>query len=182
MYPIGQGYEEANNRLDALLANGHSAEALLASVFAMEKTIRRSLRFCVMNRGLSSKQCNIILSNKGFRDMVDMWPVFEKEHRSLPEFVGQAFWQHVQEAVTMRNKMVHGSRVYDLKICAEFATKVRAAMGELRTRSVSELNCDPWKTLPGKIKPELVWLKIRQPNTMPAKSCSMGLETLPSPD
>ena len=46
MYPVKQGYiDDVDNRLNALINNSHHSEALLASVFVMEKTIRRALRF-----------------------------------------------------------------------------------------------------------------------------------------
>ena len=165
MYPISQGYAEVNARLDALARNGHYAEALLATVFAMEKTIRRSLRFCVLNRGFTSKHCDNLLKNKGFQDMNALWPIFEKEHRTLPEFVGQNVWQHVPEAVRMRNKMVHGASVFKLADCRDTATNVRTAMGALRARSMSDLNCDPWERLPGKRKSSLPWLGTSGPKS-----------------
>ena len=42
MFPVKQGYVEVDNRLNALIINGRHDEALLASVFVMEKTIRRA--------------------------------------------------------------------------------------------------------------------------------------------
>lgn len=160
MYPVRLGFTEVNNRLDALINNGHHSEALLASVFALEKTIRRSLRFCALNRGFTSKQCNRLFTRMGFKDMTESWPVFERDHRTLPEFIGSNHWQHVPESVTMRNKIVHGARVFQLADCRDKAVLVRRAMEELRDRSVAELGCDPWTTLPGRRKPSLVWLGL----------------------
>ena len=55
MYPVKLGFVEVDKRLNSLIDNNHHGEALLASVFAMEKTIRRTLRFCALNRGFYSK-------------------------------------------------------------------------------------------------------------------------------
>ena len=108
MYPVSLGFQEAERRIRALLANGHNAEALITLVFTFEKTLRRALRFCAVSRGFTSKQANALFSNMGFKDLKDVWPCFEKENRSLPDFVGNAKWQHVPPAITMRNKLVHG--------------------------------------------------------------------------
>ena len=37
MYPVKQSFVEVDNQLNALINNGHHSEALLASVFTMEK-------------------------------------------------------------------------------------------------------------------------------------------------
>ena len=55
MYPVKQGYVEVDKRLNALINNGNHDEALLTSVFVMEKTIRRTLRYCALNRGFTSR-------------------------------------------------------------------------------------------------------------------------------
>lgn len=99
----------------------------------------------------------------GFRDMTEAWPVFEKDHRTLPVFIGNHIWQHVPEAVTMRNKMVHGARVYQLAECKEKAELVQKAMEALRNKSITDLGCDPWTQLPGRTKSSLGWLSLKQP-------------------
>ena len=163
MYPVKRGYAEVSSRLQALIDNEHYGEALLASVFVMEKTIRRTLRFCALNRGFTSKQCDRLFQKMGFHDMVTAWPVFERCYRTLPEFVGPDVWQHVSEAVTMRNKLVHGSRVYNLSHCRDKALTVKTAIEVLRDRSIQELGCDPWHQLPARKKTSLIWHGLRQP-------------------
>jgi hypothetical protein len=165
VYPVRQGFEEANNRLGALIANGHHAEALLSSVFSLEKTIRRCLRHCALNRGFSSRQCDQLFENMGFQKMKDVWPVFERNHRTLPDFLGNAVWQHIPSAVEMRNKMVHGVRVYQLNDCKEKAEAVQRALQTLREKSIIELGCDPWSQLPSSKKSNLGWLDLKQPVT-----------------
>ncbi len=163
MYPISNGYGEVVTRLEDLTENGHHAEALLAAVFAIEKTLRRALRFCMINRGFTSKHCNSLLARSGFGDMQNYWPVFDKAHRTLPEVIGSKNCQLVSDAVKMRNQMVHGLRVLKLEECQDAVSSVRNAMDVLRRRSISELDFDPWSTMPRKIKPSLTWLSIQQP-------------------
>ena len=80
------------------------------------------------------------------------WPVFERDYRTLPEFVGNSVRQHVLEAVTMRNKIVHGSRVYSLSDCRNKALRVKNAIEVLRNTTMQDLGCDPWNRLPEKEK------------------------------
>ena len=162
MYPIKQSFVEVEKRLNALIDNGYHGEALLASVFTMEKTILRTLRFCALNRGFTSKQCDQIFENMGFKNLTMAWPVFERDYRTLPEFIGNNVWQHVPGAVAMRNKMVHGSRGYNLSDCREKALRVKNAIEVLRDTAMQDLGCDPWNRLPGKKKASLVWLDIKQ--------------------
>ena len=162
MYPVKQSFVEVDDRLNALINNGHHGEALLTSVFAMEKTIRRVLRFCALNRGFTSRQCDRIFENMGFNNMRRAWPVFERDYRTSPEFVGNSVRQHVLEAVTMRNKIVHGSRVYSLSDCRNKALRVKNAIEVLRNTTMQDLGCDPRNRLPEKKKASLVWLDLKQ--------------------
>ena len=41
MYPVKLGYAEAVQRINALIAHGHDAEALITTAFTVEKTLRR---------------------------------------------------------------------------------------------------------------------------------------------
>ena len=94
--------------------------------------------------------------------MTRVWPVFERDYRTLPEFVGNNVWQFVPEAVTMRNKLVHGSRVYSLSDCLDKARRVKNAIEVLRNTAMQDLGCDPWNRLPGKKKTSFVWLDLKQ--------------------
>ena len=162
MFPISQGFVGVENRLNALINDGPHDAALLASVFAMEKTIRRALRFCALNRGFTSKQCDRIFNNMGFEAMKEAWPNYERYYRTLPECVGENYWPHVAKAVKMRNAIVHGSRVYYLSDCRDKALRVKNAIEVLRNTAMQDLGCDPWNRLPGKKTPSLVWLDLKQ--------------------
>ena len=160
MYPISLGFQEAELRISTLIANGHHAEALITSVFSFEKTLRRALRFCAVSRGFTSKHAEILFDNMGFKDLKEIWPCFDKQHRLLPEFIGNAKWQHIQPAVTMRNKLAHGERVYKLADCKLAAEMVLEALNEFRANLQAEIQFDGWSRLPVRRKAALQWLPL----------------------
>ena len=157
MYPIKLGFEEARKRVAALKKNGHHAEALITSVFTLEKTLRRSLRYCALSRGFTSKQCNQLFERMGFQQMKDVWPCFERDHRTLPNFIGPS-WEHVPTAVSMRNKLAHGERVYELSICNSYSRHVMTAVTDFREATLREYGFDSWQKMPTKRKPSLQWI------------------------
>ena len=158
MYPISLGFDEAVNRIEALLKNGHDAEALVTSVFTLEKTMRRSLKIAILARGFSLKQSQRFTERKGFAELKEMWDLFDKEHRTLPVLVGNQDWQNIPAAVEMRNKLVHGANVYKLSECKLFAGHVLTALKKLRSTVQSEYRRDPWQRITGKRNPRLQWL------------------------
>lgn len=156
MYPVSLGYGEAVRRIQALLNNGHEAEALLTSVFTLEKTIRRMLRFYAVRRGFTSKQSEILFAKMGFHQLKDVWSCFEKNNRSLPDTVGTA-WQKIPAAVTMRNRIVHGEQVFNLATCRAEAENVLKALDALRQQTLNDVSYDGWSRLPVRVKPRLGW-------------------------
>ena len=138
MYPVKLGFNTAAKRIQSLIQHGHHAEALVTSVFTLEKTIRRSLRLAIISRGFTGKQADQLLDRKGFEDLKNLWDVFEKNHNSLPKFVGNQHWQFVPEAVRRRNQLVHGGRVYSLAECKLYAEHTLEAIRILRERVIAD--------------------------------------------
>jgi hypothetical protein len=147
MYPARIDFQNVIERIEALLRNGHHAEALVTSMFTMEKLIRRSLRIAIVARGFSQDQANIIFGRNGFDDLEKKWPVFDRYHRDL-HTVLDADWQSVVEAKKMRNNFVHGHSVYDLAECEKRAKQVVAALGRLHSRIKQDYEHDPWGFIP----------------------------------
>jgi hypothetical protein len=156
MYPVGLGFVQAEARIRELLCNGHSAEALLTSVFTFEKTLRRALKYCIISRGFTSKQSEEILGRRGFQDLVKLWPCFAPQHQTLPTFIGNK-WHHVQSAVRMRNKLVHGERVYQLADCTTATEQVLGALNDFRTQLLVNVGFDGWSRVPIRRKGKLSW-------------------------
>lgn len=157
MYAISLGFDNAIGRIEGLMKNGHHAEALVTAVFTFEKLLRRSLRRCAESRGFTSTHANILFDRMGFEQLKRAWPCFERDHRPLNHFVGKE-WQHLPPAVTMRNKLVHGERVYNLKECEKTAKAVLRATKVFRKNLISDVKIDGWKRLRAKKKSALVWL------------------------
>ena len=80
----------------------------------------------------------------------------------LRQFVGNSVRQHVPEAATMRDKIIHGSRVYSLSDCRNKTLRAKNAIEVLRDTNMQDLDCDPWNQLSGKKKASLVWLDLKQ--------------------
>lgn len=158
MYPISLGFNGAITRIQTLLTNGHDAEALVTSIFTLEKTMRRSLKIAILARGFSMKQSQRLTERKGFNDLKEMWDLFDSSYRTLPTFLGNTHWQHVPAAVDMRNKLVHGAKVYKLADCRLFAAHVVAALTALQAKVQAEYKRDPWQRITGKRNPRLQWL------------------------
>ena len=98
----------------------------------------------------------------GFKDMKNAWPVLNETTEHCLSLLENNVWQHVPEAVTMRNNLVHGSRVYKLSHCRDKAIRVKKAIEVLRDTAMRDLGCDPWRQLPRKKKTCLVWLGLQQ--------------------
>lgn len=156
MYPISGGFKTAESRIVSLQKNGHSAEALLTSVFTFEKSVRRGLRYLALARGFHSKHASILFERYGFEQLQQAWPCFDKDERTLPDFVG-VNWQHAKIANSMRNKIVHGARVYNLNECDAQARLVLQAIRDFRTKYKSETAIDVWKKLPRRNRSKTMW-------------------------
>ena len=148
MYPVRLGFDGAIKRMRKLIRNGHSAEALLASVFCVEKTLRRTLRQLVVSAGFTSKQAETLCSTvRGFDAIKKNWRVFDPHGRTLPSFVTSTQWQDIKTGVEMRNKLAHGERVYELAACKKQATAVLDAFSALRTAFQSTYGFDGWERI-----------------------------------
>jgi hypothetical protein len=132
-------------------------EALVTSVFTFEKLTRRSLRVAILARGFTSKHADDLLGRKGFEELKNLWEVFDIRHRSLPAIIGNAEWQHIPTAVTMRNKLVHGQEVFALPKCETYAEHTKKALQTLHRTIRADYGTDPWATLTRRTKPKLEW-------------------------
>lgn len=158
MYPVKLGFDEALRRIDSLIANGHKAEALVTTVFTFEKTIKRALKCMAIRRGFTSQHADILFKNSGFKNLQDFWPAFDPHGESLNKILGNQAWQHVPGAVTMRNKLVHGERVYNLVDCEKQAKLVLVTLKSLQTELKTRIGFDGWSRIPVRRKSALQWL------------------------
>lgn len=147
MYPVRLGYSTAVLRINQLITNGHDAEALLASVFAAEKTLRRTLRQLIISTGFTSALADMIIRNiKGLDAIKSAWELYDPKHRKLTELITPADWKIFKDAAGMRNKLVHGERVYSLATCRQSTMDVLLALDNVKKYFDVEYEYSGWTT------------------------------------
>ena len=156
MYPVRLGYLTAISRITALLKNGHDAEALVAATFTVEKTLRRTLRELVISSGFASKIADRLVGNlRGLEAVKGSWDIYDPKSRKLTDLLCQEDWRLFKECAEMRNKMVHGERVYDLADCKKRAEAVLTALNRTKALFDQEYGYSGWTTASKRIKPRL---------------------------
>ena len=145
MYPVSIGYAGAVARINALLINGHDAEALVTAVFTAEKTLRRTLRQLIVSAGFSSNIADKIVRRlNGVFAVADAWELYDPRNRKLTTVIAPVDWQTFREAAEMRNQLVHGTRVYDLAECRNRAASVLSALSSVKTALDREYGYSGW--------------------------------------
>lgn len=145
MYPVKLGYEGAVSRIEALLRHGHSAEALVTTAFTIEKTVRRTLRQLVISAGFTSKAADQILKNlRGFAALRQAWSLYDPSERAFNRVVPSATLGQIEKSAEMRNKLVHGERVYSLEECAAQARVGLGALHTIKTSFDAEYGYSGW--------------------------------------
>jgi hypothetical protein len=153
MYPVKLGYTEAVKRVRSLLKNGHDAEALLTSMFTVEKTLYRTLRQLIVSAGFPSSQADTLMGRfRGIENIKQVWACFDPKNEPLSKFIPQTTLKIVMDAQTMRNNMVHGKSVYKLADCRDGAKDVLKALDSIRSLLESRYGCDGWSVARRRIK------------------------------
>lgn len=156
MYPVKLGYETAISRINKLMKNGHHPEALVTSMFTVEKTLRRTLRQIVVSAGFASKNADKVVGNlRGLHALKSAWELYEPNNKKLSEIIPQDDWKLFTDVATMRNKMVHGERVYELATCEREAKKVLVALDKLKNDFDSRYGYSGWSEFSKRIKHKL---------------------------
>lgn len=158
MYPVKLGFDEAIRRARALVSNGHQAEALVCAVFTVEKTLRRSLRYCIVARGFTSGQADKILGRGGLEELRRLWACFAPSQAQLSVLLTSQELGRLTDAATMRNKLVHGQRAYSLSDCKSRAEHILKLLETLRAGLIGSIGADGWSRLPVRRKATLAWM------------------------
>lgn len=147
MYPVSLGYGVAKQRINSLLGNGHDAEALVTTAFTVEKTLRRTLRQIIVSAGFKSIIADkVIRGHGGLQKLKEGWELYDPKHRPLLSIISVADWSIFQTTSTMRNKMVHGERVYNLADCRKQAIDALAALDRVKAAFDAEYGYSGWNT------------------------------------
>ncbi|MGB7480611.1 MAG: hypothetical protein WA924_09800 [Burkholderiaceae bacterium] len=145
MYPVKLGYLTAIARINELTANGHHAEALVTSAFTVEKTLRRTLRQIVISAGFPSQIADKIIAGlRGLEAVKNAWELYDPKHRKLTSLLAAADWKALKDAAEMRNKLIHGERVYSLAACQKSTSSVLATLSKVKLILDSEYEYSGW--------------------------------------
>ena len=156
MYPVKLGYKIAISRINKLIKNGHHPEALVTSMFTVEKTLRRTLRQIVVSAGFASKHADKIVGNlRGLHALKNAWELYEPNSTKLSDIISQEDWQLFNDVATMRNKMVHGERVYEIATCEREAKRILVALDKLKTDFDERYGYSGWEVFSKRIKHKL---------------------------
>lgn len=147
MYPVRLGYSAAIARINTLLQNGHDAEALVTSMFTAEKTLRRTLRQLVVSAGFTSPIADKLVGGfHGLEAVKCAWEIYDPKHRKLTDLLAPADWRAFTDTAKMRNKLIHGARVYSLAACRQGANDVLAALANVKAALDAEHQYSGWTT------------------------------------
>jgi hypothetical protein len=147
MYSVRLGYNKALNRINALVKNGHHSESLVTSVFTVEKTLRRTFRQLVVSSGFKSEIADKILKqSNGINKLMDNWQFYDPKHRKFTEIVSNKNVKTIKESATMRNKLIHGEKVYSLDVCKSETENVLKTLQEIKECLDNEYGYSGWET------------------------------------
>lgn len=145
MYPVSLGFSTAIEQINALTNNGHHAEALVTSVFTVEKTLRRTLRQLIVSAGFPSRIADkMICGFRGLDAVKNAWEFYDPKHRKLTVILAQSDWAKLKEAAEMRNRLVHGERVYSIEACKQKTFSVLTSLTQLKSILDHEYGYSGW--------------------------------------
>ncbi|MBU0579809.1 MAG: hypothetical protein KKA19_01415 [Candidatus Margulisbacteria bacterium] len=148
MCSVKLGYNAAITRINNLLNNGHFAEALVATTVTIEKTIRRTLRQIIVSAGFKSKDAERLINEyRGLESIKKHWDIFDPRNRSLISVIGNSNWQIIKSGADMRNKLVHGIRVYDLAECETQARNLLQVLDHMKDSFDQIYDYSGWEKL-----------------------------------
>jgi hypothetical protein len=147
MYPPTLGFEQAKQRIKSLVDNGFYSEALVTSAFTAEKMLRRTLRQIIVSAGFTSKHADDLLNSSGLQAIKKQWAVYEPNHKTLIQVVGNDVWQKIEIASRMRNKLIHGVRTYKDEDCKKNVEITLDAILEIQKRLDRRYGYSGWSRL-----------------------------------
>lgn len=156
MYPVTLGYDEAKKRIESLIRDGYCSEALVTAVFTAEKMLRRTLRQIIVSAGFTSKSAEQLMSlTRGLTALKEQWLIYEPHQRTLVEVIGNQEWQQICTLAKMRNKLIHGIRVYEAEYCQEQAEKFLFTLDIVKEKLEAAYSYNGWERLAARKKSKL---------------------------
>lgn len=156
MYAAKLGLENAVERIKQLKREEFEAEALVTSVFTLEKLLRRTMRYAIKARGFNNTQAEKLLG-RGFDQLKNQWEIFDPQHRRLTSLLTQPEWKQLMEAVQMRNALTHGVQIFSVGKCKKNTNHVLRVIEKLHEEIIDSFGRDTWKIQPARTLPRLSW-------------------------
>lgn len=148
MYSVKLGYDEAIRSIRSLIDHNHHAEALVTSVFTIEKTLKRVLRALVLSAGFPSVQATTLMDKfDGLNKIKEVWHCFDPLHQKLSEFLPPQTLQAIAETQKMRNKLVHGAKVFQMDLCKQETERALLALDTIRNTFEARYGFDGWSPM-----------------------------------
>lgn len=156
MYPVTLGYDEAKKRIESLIRDGYCSEALVTAVFTAEKMLRRTLRQIIVSAGFTSKAAEQLIDlARGLTALKEQWCIYEPNHRTLVEVIGNQEWQQICTLAKKRNKLIHGLRVYEADYCQEQTEKFLFTLDVVKQKLDLTYGYSGWERLSSRKKSKL---------------------------
>jgi hypothetical protein len=92
---------------------------------------------------------------RGLDAVKNSWDLYDPKHRKLTELLSQAEWQTFKDCAEMRNKLVHGERVYNLADCKKQSSAALRALNKVKTSLDREYGYSGWTTATRRLIPVL---------------------------
>lgn len=166
MYSVKLGYKKAKTRINRLLDNEHYSEAFVVTVFTVEKTIRRTLHQLIVSSGFSTEITKKILKDiRGLEAIKKNWSYYDPENKTIVDVIENRNWTKIKNYFKMRNEIIHGTHVYNLKTCRESTIDLLLVLDDIKTRFKNNYDFDGWERLAPRPKSHLhIDSKVRKIN------------------
>ena len=151
MYSVRLGYAKALEQINKLVKNGHHSESLVTSVFTVEKTLRRTFRQLVVSSGFKSTIADkIVIQSNGLDRLIKNWEIYDPNHRKFSTLISNGEIKTIKEAASMRNKLIHGEKVFSLEIYKKETKNVLNALEKIKNSFEKEYGYSGWETAKGR--------------------------------
>jgi hypothetical protein len=85
----------------------------------------------------------------------EQWLIYEPHQRTLVEVIGNQEWQQICTLAKMRNKLIHGIRVYEAEYCQEQAEKFLFTLDIVKEKLEVAYGYSGWERLAARKKSKL---------------------------
>lgn len=148
MYSVRLGYSSAISRISTLVKNKHHAESFVTTVFTIEKTIRRVLTELIISAGFKSKFARKYVKQiNGISRLIAYYEFYDPDNRNFDTLFGRENRLQINDWATMRNRIVHGERVYGIDVLKKATNDALIVLEHIKTKSNDHFGFNGWDRL-----------------------------------